>query len=259
MWLKITEEAVPQGSVTLSLRATIGSVRRRQLTTVAAPTPPRLLVVEDDTSLREAIDAVLSATGYDVLALPDGCDIDQRVEAFRPDMAILDVRLPAGPDGFEIGRRMRALLGIPVVFVTAADALHDRLHGFEVGADDYLVKPFAMAELLARARAVLRRAGRLGSSSIEVRDLVLDEANRVATRGGRRVELTKIEFDLLSVLAREPGRVFSKAHLLAKVWGFAEYSPNLVEVHICALRRKLEAVGSRLVHTERGEGYVIRR
>ena len=228
------------------------------MTTLLAPIRPRLLVVEDDMSLREAIDAVLSASGYEVLALPDGCEIDEKVETFRPDMAILDVRLPAGPDGFEIGRRMRALLGIPVVFVTAADALDDRLHGFEVGADDYLVKPFAMAELLARARAVLRRAGRLGSLTIEVRDLLLDEANRVATRAGRRLELTKIEFDLLSVLAREPGRVFSKLHLLANLWGFAEYSPNLVEVHVSALRRELEAIGPRLVHTERGEGYVIR-
>jgi two-component system OmpR family response regulator len=228
------------------------------LTTMAAPMPPRLLVIEDDTSLRQAIEAVLIATGYDVVAVTDGSQIDAIVEAFRPDMAILDVRLGSGPDGFEIGRRLRATLGIPLVFVTAADALGDRLHGFEIGADDYLVKPFAMAELLARAKAVLRRAGRLSSPTWEVRDLVIDEANRVVTRAGVRLDLTKIEFDLLCVLAREPGRVFSKVHLLSKVWGFAEFSPNLVEVHVSALRRKLELTGPRLVHTERGEGYVIR-
>jgi DNA-binding response OmpR family regulator len=228
------------------------------LTTMAAPVPPRLLVVEDDTSLRQAIEAVLLATGYDVVAVTDGSQIDEVVETFRPDMAILDVRLGSGPDGFEIGCRLRASLGIPLVFVTAADGLRDRLHGFEVGADDYLVKPFAMAELLARAKAVLRRAGRLSSPTWEVRDLLIDEANRVVTRAGVRLELTKIEFDLLGVLAREPGRVFSKAHLLSKVWGFAEFAPNLVEVHVSALRRKLEVDGPRLIHTERGEGYVIR-
>jgi two-component system, OmpR family, response regulator len=228
------------------------------LTMVAVSTPPRLLVVEDDASLRSAVTAVLDSAGYEVRAVPDGLEVDAVVEAFRPDIAILDVRLPAGPDGFEIGRDLRALLGIPLVFVTAADALEDRLHGFEIGADDYLVKPFAMAELLARVKAVLRRAGRLSSPTWEVRDLMIDEANQLVSRAGTMIELTKTEFDLLCVLAREPGRVFSKLQLLSVVWGFEEFAPNLVEVHISALRRKLEVTGPRMIHTERGEGYVIR-
>ena len=226
-------------------------------TTTVAP-PPRVLVVEDDPSLRDALVAVLAAAGYDVTALSDGAQLLSVVETFRPDLAILDVYLPCGPDGFEVGRTLRASLGIPVVFVTAADALDDRLRGFEVGADDYLVKPFAMAELLARSRVALRRAGRLSSPTREIRDLVIDEANRVAFRSGVRLELTRTEFDLLCTLAREPGRVFSKVALLTAVWGFDQFAPNLVEVHVSALRRKLEAAGPRLVHTERGEGYVIR-
>jgi two-component system OmpR family response regulator len=221
------------------------------------PPPPRLLVLEDDSSLREAIESVLAATGYDVRSLENALGLDGAIDDFRPDLAILDVRLPTGPDGFSAGRRIRAALGIPIIFVTAADSLEDRLHGFQVGADDYLVKPVAMAELLARTRAVLRRAGRLQSPTWEVRDLVIDEANRVAHRAGARLDLTGTEFDLLCALAREPGRVLSKVALLAMVWGF-EFQPNLVEVHVSALRRKLEAVGSRLIHTERGKGYVIR-
>jgi two-component system OmpR family response regulator len=189
--------------------------------------------------------------------MEDARALDGMIEEFRPDLAILDVRLPEGPDGFQAGRRIRAALGIPIMFVTAADALEDRLHGYDVGADDYLVKPFAMAELLARTRAVLRRAGRLQSPTWEVRDLVIDEANRVAHRAGVRIDLTGTEFDLLCTLAREPGRILSKVALLAMVWGF-EFQPNLVEVHVSALRRKLEAAGPRLIHTKRSKGYVIR-
>ncbi|MGH9263351.1 MAG: response regulator transcription factor [Acidimicrobiales bacterium] len=225
---------------------------------MANPAPPRLLVLEDDASLREAIVVVLTASGYDVQPVSTGTGIEEVLQNFHPDLAILDVRLPSGPDGFEVGRRIRASLGIPLVFVTAADTLTDRLHGFDIGADDYLVKPFAMAELLARTKAVLRRAGRLSSSTWEVRDLVIDEANRVVSRHGERIDLTRIEFDLLCVLAREPGRVFSKGQLLTVVWGFADFSPNLVEVHVSALRRKLESTGPRLIHTERNHGYVIR-
>lgn len=220
--------------------------------------PARLLVVEDDASLREGVAAALRADGYDVRVASDGRDLAQMAEEFRPDLGILDVRLPAGPDGYALAAELRARGGVPVLFLTAADSLEDRLRGFEVGCDDYLVKPFALAELLVRVKAVLRRSGRLSSSTWEIRDLVVDESDRVSARGGVPLDLTTTEFDLLCALGRRRDRVISKVQLLSLVWGFDEYDPNLVEVHVSALRRKLEAIGPRLIHTVRGEGYVIR-
>jgi DNA-binding response OmpR family regulator len=219
---------------------------------------PRILVVEDDAALRRALVATLDASGFEVLGLANGLELADEVDRFRPDLAVLDVAFSTGPDGFAQAQLLRGHHGVPVIFVTAADALEDRLRGFEVGGDDYLVKPFAMAELLARARVVLRRSGRLRSPTIEVRDLVIDESSREVRRAGRIVELTKTEFEVLCALAREPGRVLSKVQLLALVWGFDEFAPNLVEVHVSSLRRKLEAHGPRVIHTERGEGYVLR-
>jgi two-component system OmpR family response regulator len=218
----------------------------------------RLLLIEDDHSLREAVAVALQRAGYEVRADPDGSDLQGAVSTFRPDLVVLDVRLPGSSDGFDLAARLRSLAQVPIMFLTAADDLADRLRGFEVGADDYLVKPFAIGELLARIRAVLRRAGRLRSPTYELCDLVVDEANRVALRGGVELSLTKTEFELLAVLARQPGEIFSKAQLLSLVWGFDGYDQNLVEVHMSALRRKLEAHGGRLIHTERGEGYVLR-
>ena len=197
-------------------------------------------------------------TGYEVQAEADGSNLTEAVTTFHPGLAILDVRLPAGDDGFEIAARLRSMAQLPVVFVTAADSVVDRLRGFQLGADDYLVKPFAVAELLARVRAVLRRTGRLTSPTYELCDLLVDEANRTVRRSGVEITLTKTEFELLAVLARNAGKVFSKAQLLSLVWGFDGYDDNLVEVHISALRRKLEAHGRRLIQTERGEGYVLR-
>lgn len=208
--------------------------------------------------MREGVAAALSGSGYSVRTEPDGAALPGTVASYRPDLAILDVRLPRGPDGFDLGSWLRAETGIPVMYLTAADGLDERLRGFDAGADDYLVKPFSMAELLARVRAVLRRGGRLTSAAFEIRDVLIDEANSVVRRAGQLVELTKTEFDLLCVMAREPGRVFSKVQLLSMVWGFDQYEPNLVEVHMSAMRRKLEVHGPRIVHTERGEGYVVR-
>jgi DNA-binding response OmpR family regulator len=219
---------------------------------------PRLLFIEDDPSLREAVTVTLRRAGFEVRAEPDGSGLADAVTAFHPDLAILDVRLPQGEDGFNLAVRLRTMAEIPIVFVTAADAIDERLRGFEVGADDYIVKPFVASELLARVRAVLRRSGRLTSPTYQVFDLLVDEANRTASRAGHDLQLTKVEFDLLTVLSRAPARVFSKAQLLSLVWGFDGYDNNLVEVHISALRRKLEAYGGRLIHTERGEGYVFR-
>jgi DNA-binding response OmpR family regulator len=132
------------------------------------------------------------------------------------------------------------------------------LRGFDLGADDYVVKPFAIAELVARVKAVLRRSGRLVSTTIEVRDLVLDETTRTALRAGELVALTPLEFDLLVILAKNPDKVFSKRQLLALVWGFTDFDANLVEVHVSALRRKLEVHGPRMIETARNAGYVLR-
>lgn len=220
--------------------------------------PPRLLVVEDDAAVRDALVASLRAEGYEVLARPDGADLDQHMLAFRPDLVVLDVRLPTGPDGLALGRRLRTDGDVPLIYLTAADSLDDRLSGFAVGADDYLTKPFSVAELLVRVRALLRRSGRLASDTWQVGDLLVDEGARIVLRDGHEVELTRTEFDLLVALGKQRGRAVSKEHLLAAVWQFDSYDPNLVEVHVSALRRKLEALGPRLVHTVRSVGYVLR-
>ncbi|HMC52100.1 MAG TPA: response regulator transcription factor [Acidimicrobiales bacterium] len=218
----------------------------------------RLLMIEDDRSARESVGAALTQMGYTVLGRPTGEDLDEALSTFRPDLAIIDINLPSGPDGFALARQVRASAGVPVLFLTAADTLASRLSGFEAGGDDYLVKPFAMAELLARIRAVLRRSGRLQSSVTEVRDLVIDEGAKTAVRAGHELDLTPTEYELLCALVRTPGKVVSKAQLLSLVWGFDAYDANVVEVHVSSLRRKMEAHGPRLVHTERGRGYVLR-
>lgn len=220
---------------------------------------PRILVVEDDTAVREAVAAGLRDEGYEVDAREHGLEIEQVVRGFRPDLAVLDVRLPVGPGGLSMARILRsAERELPIIFLTAADAVEERLAGFEAGGDDYLAKPFAMAELKLRVRALLRRSGKLASTTWSVDDLVVDEAARTVARDGTPVELTRTEFDLLTALGRHPGRVVTKTQLLSTVWGFDAYDPNLVEVHMSSLRRKLEAHGPRLIHTVRGVGYVLR-
>lgn len=218
----------------------------------------RALLIEDDLSVREAVTIAFEGLGFVVRAAATGEGLAETVEEFRPDVAIIDIQLPSGPDGFALARQVTALAGVPVVFLTAADGLDDRLAGFESGGDDYIVKPFAMAELLARVRAVLRRSGRLQSPVAEIRDLLIDDNAKQAFRGGVVLDLTPTEFELLSVLARAPNQVFSKGQLLSQIWGFDSYDPNLVEVHVSALRRKLDAHGPRLVHTVRSRGYVFR-
>jgi DNA-binding response OmpR family regulator len=215
-------------------------------------------MVEDDAPIRTAVGLALRDEGYEVRAVADGLDIDQVVKTFRPDLAILDVRLPRGPDGYQIAASLRPSTNLPILFLTAADGLDARLSGFRAGADDYMVKPFALAELVARIKALLRRSGRLESGLWEIGDLVVDEAARTVQRSGVSVDLTGMERALLSVFARHPGKVLSKGQLLTEVWGFDAYDVNVVEVHMSALRRKLEAHGPRLLHTVRGAGYVLR-
>ena len=218
----------------------------------------RALLIEDDLSVREAVAIAFEGLGFLVRAQPTGEHLADVMDEFRPDVAIIDVQLPSGPDGFALARQVISQAGVPVVFLTAADGLEDRLAGFESGGDDYIVKPFAMSELLARVRAVLRRSGRLHSPVAEIRDLLIDDNAKLAMRGGVVLDLTPTEFELLSVLARSPNQVFSKGQLLSQIWGFDSYDPNLVEVHVSALRRKLDAHGPRLVHTVRSRGYVFR-
>lgn len=219
---------------------------------------PRVLVVEDDPPIRTALEAALRAEGYEVRAEPDGTRIAQVANEFRPDLAVLDVRLPQGPNGYGIARQLRNGSNLPVMFLTAADAVEDRLAGFEAGGDDYLIKPFSMAELLARVQALLRRSGSLSSASWQIGDLLVDDAAKTVVRNQQTLELTRTEYDLLASLMQHAGKVLSKTQLLTQVWGFDAYDANLVEVHMSALRRKLEVAGPRVIHTVRGAGYVLR-
>ena len=176
------------------------------------------------------------------------------VELFRPDVAILDVMLP-GTSGLALARHLRDQSQTAVLFLTARDAVPDRLAGFEAGADDYIVKPFVMAELLARTRAVLRRSGKQKSGRLQVADLLVDEDAGEVMRAGKAVPVTATELRLLGYLARNRGRVLSKTQILTQVWGYDAYDPNLVEAYVSGLRRKMEVHGGRLIHTVRGVGY----
>lgn len=216
----------------------------------------RVLVVEDEQVIRAALEQAYAGAGYDVHTLVDGRCFEGSVDTFRPDLVVLDVMLPVR-DGFALARALRARSDSAVLFLTARDELDDRLRGFDAGADDYLAKPFAVAELLARSGAALRRLGRL-PSTVQVGDLVLDESAMVATRGTTVLDLTATEWRLLSYLAANRGRTLSKTQILTQVWGYDDYDSNLVEVHISALRRKIETAGPRLIHTVRGLGYALR-
>jgi len=216
----------------------------------------RVLVVEDAEAIRVAVQAGLTSAGYAVLSKPDGQALERDLTVFRPDVVVLDVMLP-GRDGFVLLEVIRRSSAAGVVMLTARDGVADRLHGLTQGADDYVVKPFVLAELVARVGAVLRRLRRT-PSTVQVGDAVIDPEAGVVLRGEQRIELTATEFRLLCYLAEQRGRVVSKTQILTSVWGYDDYDPNLVEVYISALRRKLEARGPRLVHTVRGLGYVLR-
>lgn len=233
------------------------------MTAVAVPattsaTGLRVLLVDDDPLIREILAAALEGAGYEVQAEVDGSRVERAASTFLPDIALIDLHLGDGVNGITVARRLRATKDIPFVFLTSAAGIEDVLAGFDVGGDDYVVKPFVMAEFLVRIRAVLRRWGRVGRSLLQVGDLVIDMEAHSAVRAGQVIELTHREFSLLATLAQHPGIVLSKLQLLTKVWGFEHYDLNVVEVHISALRRKLEEHGARLIHTIRGVGYVLR-
>ncbi|WP_139977617.1 response regulator transcription factor [Nocardioides litoris] len=224
-------------------------------TTASASGVP-LLVVEDDPELRTGLERALGAAGFVVRTLADGSGLEDELDRTRPALVVLDWMLPGrqGPDLVAVVRRRSAAA---VVMLTARESVEDRLRGFGVGVDDYLAKPFVVEELVARVRAVLRRSGAL-PSTIEVGDLVVDEDAARVTRAGEPVVLTPTELRLLVFLAHHRGRVLSSTQILSQVWGYDTYADNLVQVHVSSLRKKLEAHGPRMLHTERGLGYVLR-
>ena len=214
----------------------------------------RILLVEDSEAIRLPVTTALRARGFVVEAAPDGEGLEERLGTFGPDLVLLDVMLP-GRDGFVLLPLVRRASRAAVVMLTARDTVADRVAGLGGGADDYLVKPFAMAELVARVHAVLRRT-RAGGSTTAVGDLTLDEDATTVRRGARAVELTETERRLLAYLASHRDRVVSKTQILTAVWGYEGFDENVVEVHVSSLRRKLEADGEpRVLHTVRGRGY----
>ena len=221
----------------------------------------RLLVVDDDPSVREALALVLDLNGFEVATAVDGRQAIRTLSVDSPDAVILDVLMP-GLDGLEVCRRMRATGNrTPVLMLTARAEVSERVAGLEAGADDYLAKPFAREELIARLRALLRRTGWDGDEQLlRFEDLELDPLAHEARRGGRLLELTRTEFLLLELLMHHPRQVLTRATIFDRVWGYDfGANSNSLEVYIGYLRRKTEAEGEpRLIHTVRGVGYVLR-
>ncbi|MGF1667110.1 MAG: response regulator transcription factor [Acidimicrobiia bacterium] len=221
----------------------------------------KLLIVEDDRGVRESLARALQYEGYEVGVAADGFAALVTIRAEDHDAIILDVMMP-GLDGLEVARKVRGEgRTTPILMLTARHEVSDRVSGLDAGADDYLVKPFALDELLARLRALLRRSGVSESAeTLHVADLVLDPSARTVWRDKRRIELTKTEFDLLELLVYNAGIVLTREVIFERIWGYDfETSSNSLDVYIGYLRRKLEAEGEpRLVHTVRGVGYVAR-
>lgn len=223
----------------------------------------RILVVDDDRAVRESLRRSLTFNGYTVDTAGDGIEALEKIVAERPDVAILDVMMPR-LDGLEVCRRLRSTGDdLPILVLTARDTVSERVSGLDAGADDYLPKPFALEELLARLRALLRRAAPeedADSEALTFADLSLDPVTRDVSRGERQISLTRTEFALLEMLMANPRRVLSRSRILEEVWGYDfPTSGNALEVYVGYLRRKTEADGeSRLIHTVRGVGYVLR-
>lgn len=223
----------------------------------------RILVVDDDRAVRESLRRSLTFNGYAVETAGDGIEALEKIVAERPDVAILDVMMPR-LDGLEVCRRLRSTGDdLPILVLTARDSVSERVSGLDAGADDYLPKPFALEELLARLRALMRRAvpdDGVDSETLTFSDLSLDPVTRDVSRGDRQISLTRTEFALLEMLMANPRRVLSRSRILEEVWGYDfPTSGNALEVYVGYLRRKTEADGEpRLIHTVRGVGYVLR-
>ena len=220
----------------------------------------KILVADDEPQLRRALERALKLEGYEVELAADGDEALAAVGGTHPDAIVLDVLMPKR-DGLEVCRALRSGEDrIPVLMLTARDAVSDRVDGLDAGADDYVVKPFALEELLARLRALLRRREADGGERLTYADLVLDPGTREVRRDGREIELTKTEFSLLEHLMRHPRQVLTRSQIFEAVWGY-DFGPrsNSLEVYVGYLRRKTEAGGEpRLIQTVRGVGYTLR-
>jgi two-component system response regulator MprA len=217
---------------------------------------PRILVVEDDGRLAATLQRVLEAEGHEVELVGDGLEALRLARERPPDLVVLDVMLP-GLDGIAVCRRLRATAQFPILLLTALGGTEERVRGLDSGADDYLVKPFAYQELLARVRALLRRAS--PADHLRFADLVLEPASREAWRGMRPIVLTATEFELLEHFLRHPRQVLTREQLLDAVWHGEPENDNVVAVYVGYVRQKLEAGGEpRLLHTIRGAGYSLR-
>jgi two-component system, OmpR family, response regulator MprA len=220
----------------------------------------KILVIDDDPAVRASLERALRLEGYEVDAVPDGSSGLEALALRPPDAVVLDLGLP-DIDGLEVCKRMRSARNdTPVLMLTARDAVNDRVQGLDAGADDYLVKPFALAELLARLRALLRRQTGEEGEVLRFGDLELDLGTREARRGGREFSLTRIEFDLLELFLRHPRQVLTRDLILERVWGYDfDSGTNSLAVYVGYLRRKTEEGDEkRYIHTVRGVGYVLR-
>jgi two-component system, OmpR family, response regulator len=227
---------------------------------------PQVLVVDDELNIRELVQVALKFHGCSVTTAATGKDALRQADADRPDLIVLDVMLP-DMDGFEVCRRLRAMGNeVPVIFLTARDTSSDTVTGLAIGGDDYVTKPFSVEALVARVRAVLRRASRGGDGDqpgdgaiLRAGDVELDEARWTVRRAGVPVELSPTEFRLLAYLIRHQGRVLTRAQLLENVWGW-DYAgeSQIVETYVSYLRRKLDPLGPPMIHTQRGVGYSLR-
>ena len=226
---------------------------------------PKVLVVDDEPNIRELVQVALSFHGCTVVTAASGKEALRCAEASQPDLVVLDVMLP-DLNGFEVCRQLRARGDeVPIIFLTARDTSSDTVQGLALGGDDYVTKPFSVEALVARIRAVLRRAARAGqaepdeAATLQAGDLELDESRWTVHRAGAPVELSPTEFRLLAYLMRHQGRVLSRAQLLENVWGW-DYAgqSQIVETYVSYLRRKLDPLGPPLIHTQRGVGYTLR-
>jgi two-component system response regulator MprA len=219
-----------------------------------------VLIAEDDHQVREALQRALRFAGYEVVTADDGAAALAAVDGDEPDVIVLDVSMPL-VDGLSVCRRLRARGDrIPILMLTARDEIQDRVDGLDAGADDYLAKPFALDELLARLRVLLRRIDASGVGRLTFEDLDVDLDRREVRRGDRLIDLTRTEFEILVMLMRHPGTVLDRSTMYSEIWGYeVETTSKALDVHTRLVRRKLEAGGeARLLHTVHGIGYVLR-